>query len=71
MLHKHCKFLWRHLGTDYCHKVISCPSCGEDVTPFLVCGDLSKCEYAEIKIGIVKDDREPVKRRLPFLKHSK
>lgn len=75
MLHKckevkqYCKFVWHHCDGDYCHKVIKCPDCGEKVNPFLICSDPLKCNYAELKTGIAKDDPNPVENSLPFLKH--
>ncbi len=66
---QYCKFVWRHLNIDFCHKVIPCPNCGEKVNPFLICNDSLKCDYAKLKLGIVKDDPEQVRYPLTSLKH--
>jgi len=47
-----CKFAWR--GYIYpqileCGKRIKCPNCGEIVSPYLKCGDITKCKYYEPK----------------------
>jgi len=67
---QHCKFVWRHVGTDYCNKVIECPNCGEKVNPFLTCIDPLKCNYAELQFSIVQDDPNPIKDPLSFLEYQ-